>query len=181
MRLIENKEEFDKVYAIMEESFPEDERRTYAEQRALLDESEYKIYAFTDGKQIRAFIAIWEFEKAIFVEHLAVSSEYRNAKLGSKILQKLMSESDKMICLEVELPNNEIAKRRIGFYERNGFYLNGYDYVQPPMSEGKSELPLSIMTSQRKIDESEFEYIRSMLYKKVYKRGIGSESIGIVG
>ena len=172
MILIENKEEFDKVYAVMEESFPKDERRTYEEQRTLLDVPEYKIYALADGERIKAFIAIWEFEKAIFVEHLAVSSEYRNAKLGSKILQKLMSVSDKMICLEVELPDNELAKRRIGFYERNGFFLNDYDYIQPPMSEGRNEIPLMIMTRQRKISESEFEYIRSMLYKKVYKRGI---------
>ena len=44
-------------------------------------------------------------------------------------LQELMTQQSKRICLEVELPETELAIRRIRFYERNGLYLNSYDYI----------------------------------------------------
>ena len=62
-----------------------------------------------------------------------------------------------------------MKKRRIGFYERNGFFLNEYPYVQPPISQGRKPVPLMIMTSGAAISEKEFEEIRNTLYKEVYK------------
>ena len=38
------KTDFDLVYTLMEKSFPEDERRTYNEQKELLSNPVYKIY-----------------------------------------------------------------------------------------------------------------------------------------
>ena len=74
--------DFDKVYSIMEESFPIDERRTYEEQKALLENELYNIYVLYDNENdnIKAFIAIWRFDDFAFVEHFVVSSLYRNGK-----------------------------------------------------------------------------------------------------
>ena len=69
----------------------------------------------------------------------------------------------------MEPPDTETARKRIGFYERNGFYLNDYPYIQPPMSEGKNELPLLIMTSGGKVDKKTFDMMMTTLYEKVYK------------
>ena len=162
--------DFDKVYSIMEESFPIDERRTYEEQKALLDNELYNIYVLYDNENdnIKAFIAIWSFDDFAFVEHFAVSSLYRNGGFGALILQEVKKLLSSMICLEVELPEEEMAKRRIGFYERNGFYYNEYEYMQPAMSKGRKEIPLRIMTSEEKITEKRFEEIRDLLYKYVY-------------
>ena len=68
-----------------------------------------------------------------------------------------------------ELPENELARRRIGFYSRNGFKLNNYPYIQPPMSAGKNPVPLLIMTTGGVLAESEFINMRDILYKNVYK------------
>ena len=38
------REDFDKVYAIMEQSFPPDERRPYKEQQELLENPLYSVY-----------------------------------------------------------------------------------------------------------------------------------------
>ena len=59
-----NIDEFDNVFAIMEQSFPDDERRNYTEQRALFDNPEYSIYVVDDDRdnRIKAFIAVWDFE-----------------------------------------------------------------------------------------------------------------------
>lgn len=156
--------DLDAIYKIMEESFPEDERRPYDEQRALLLDSRYSIYEEDGG-----FIATWEFDEFVFVEHFAVDKNKRNSGLGGKMLKEFLELSHKPICLEVEMPDTEIAKRRISFYERNGFFLNEYDYFQPPISKGKKIVPLMIMTSGEKVTKEVFEKIRNTLYKEIYK------------
>lgn len=163
-------EDFDKVFQIMELSFPEDEHRTYEEQKELLNNSLYQIYILPDesGENIKAFVAVWEFDEMVYIEHLAVNPEFRNGGLGAMILQELISRSEKQICLEVEPPKETMAIRRIGFYERNGFFLNEYDYMQPAISKGRKPIPLLIMTSGRKISKEEFDRIRTVLYTKVY-------------
>ena len=63
-----------------------------------------------------------------------------------------------------------MAKRRIAFYERNGFFLNKYDYIQPPMSKGKNPVPLLVMTSGGKVSAKRFDEIKKCLYREVYKK-----------
>lgn len=165
-----NIDEFDNVFAIMEQSFPDDERRNYTEQRALFDNPEYSIYVVDDDRdnRIKAFIAVWDFEEFAYVEHFAVNPEYRNGGIGAEVLHRLHELMDKQLCLEVEPPENELARRRIGFYSRNGFVLNEYHYIQPPMSEGKNSIPLFIMTSKEAVDEERFKFLRRVLYEGVY-------------
>ena len=50
------RQDFDKVFELLENSFPADEYRTYEEQKALLDNELYSIYALYDGEKLKAFI-----------------------------------------------------------------------------------------------------------------------------
>ncbi len=162
-------DEFDAVYDIMEKSFPEDEYRSYDEQKMLFSKSEYDIYVVDgDDSTLKAFVAVWGFDDFAFIEHLAVNPACRNAGIGASILAAVKEKTGKRICLEVELPENDIARRRIGFYTRNGFSLNEYNYIQPPMSAGKNPVPLFIMTTDGAVEERRFEYIKDKLYEKVY-------------
>lgn len=166
-------EEFDRVYRIMETSFPVDERRPFDEQRALLEDPAYQIYVCTapGSEAVAAFVAVWEFEPVVFLEHFAVAPQCRNGGLGARMLKELVGQAGKTVCLEVELPETEIAARRIAFYERNGFFLNEYPYLQPPISKGRSAVPLQIMTSGRPVSEEEFQRIKALLYRRVYRQG----------
>lgn len=161
--------DFDKVYKIMDESFPPDERRSYDGQKRLFDEDGYRVFAHYDGNDVTAFIALWDFEDFAYIEHFAVSEKCRNRGIGAKMLAEILKNFNKAVCLEVEPPENEIAQRRIKFYERNGFFLNNFEYLQPSLGEGKSEIPLLVMTSGKNADERGFEKIRNVLYEKVYK------------
>ncbi len=161
-------DEFDCVFEIMEHSFPPDEYRPYGEQKALLDNDIYKILAVSDENDgVMGFAAVYELENVTFAEHLAVDERYRNLGIGAKILQELKAKGRRIV-LEVEPPDGDIAKRRIGFYKRNGFFLNGYPYLQPPISQGKKPVPLMLMTTDGKIGEQEFEALKTEIYKKVY-------------
>lgn len=162
--------DFELVYAIMEEAFPYDERRTYEEQKKLLSDPRYRIYGILDDSDggLKAFISFYRLDGFVFAEHFATSSKYRNQGLGGRILQSLIGMLKEQICLEVELPENEFSKRRIAFYQRNGFFLNDYPYKQPPISVGKAEIPLLLMTTGGTLTEAEFVQMKNTLYREIY-------------
>lgn len=162
---------FDQVFDIMKESFPENEYRTFEEQKALMDVQEYQIYVLKDNADslIKAFIAVWDFDSIAFIEHFAVNSKYRNNGIGSIILNELLILLGKMLVLEVEMPQNQTAARRIEFYKRNNFFLNEYPYIMPPLTKGHNAMDMLIMTSGRVINQAEFNSIKTLLYNRVYK------------
>lgn len=164
------KQDFDLVYAIMEEAFPYDERRTYEEQKQLFSDPRYQIYGLLDDSNgaLKAFISFYRLDGFVFAEHFATSSEYRNQGLGGRVLQSLIEILKERICLEVELPETDFSKRRIAFYQRNGFFLNNYPYKQPPISVGKAEIPLLLMTTGGTLTEEEFVQIKDTLYREIY-------------
>lgn len=166
-----NTADFDRVYHLMQLSFPPEEFRPYRQQKALLNRSEYQIHVFKDdsSQQIQGFIAVWDFDSLVFIEHIAVDPAYRNGGIGAKLVNYITNLFGTMVCLEVEPPDDELSYRRIEFYKRNHFFFNPYPYVQPSISEGKKPIPLFIMTSQRLITETEFEQIKTLLYTQVYQ------------
>lgn len=161
--------EFKQVFDLMVEAFPVDERRTFDEQKALLSNSIFEIFVCKDGEngEIKGFISMYRFDDFCFVEHFAVDGKYRNMGLGHEILQELKMRSGRIL-LEVEPPTTEQAKRRIAFYERNGFYLNECAYTQPPISAHTKPIPLMLMTTGAALDGDEFYSAKSTLYKHVY-------------
>ena len=157
--------DFDTVYDLMERSFPKEEYRPYPAQRALLGDPAYSIYVAREGHRIVGFAAVWELETILFLEHLAVEPDCRNGGIGTKILQYF---ANKRTCLEVEPPESSLTRRRIGFYERNGFLLNDYPYMQPSLGRGRNPVPLYIMTSGGTVTPEEFARVKKLLYSWVY-------------
>lgn len=162
--------DFDALYALLEQSFPSEEYRDFDKQKALFQNEKYAAYGILDeeSKQLKALVSLWNFESFVYIEHFAVNATYRNQGLGAKILSSLKEKFTCQLCLEVELPETEMAKRRIAFYERNGFSYNTYPYVQPPYSLEKSSVPLRFMTTNGTISQEQFELIKTSLYKEVY-------------
>ena len=161
--------DFDKFFQLIENSFPKDEYRTYDEQKALLDNPAYEIYTYSNDDTLKAFIAVWKFDSFVYIDHFVVDPIHRDNGIGSVFLREAVRIFEKMVCLEVELPNNEVASRRIDFYKRNNFFLNKYPYMQPPISTGRNPVPLLIMTSGRPVNDIEFKNIKEILYSQVYK------------
>lgn len=162
------KQNFDALYEIMEKSFPVDERRPYEGQKALFERPNYEVYAREQDGETVGFIAAWRFDAFLYIEHFAVNPAFRNGGIGAAMLRELSESESLPLCLEVELPETEMACRRIKFYERNGFFYNDYPYVQPPISAGKNPVPLRVMTSGGHIAREAFEEIRKTLYTEVY-------------
>lgn len=160
--------QFDEVFAIMEASFPSDEYRPYTEQYALLRNPRYRLFTHEEDGHVIAFAATYFFDDWLFVEHLAVSPCHRNRGLGALLLRRLRAESACRLCLEVELPLDDLSRRRVAFYERNGFSFNPFSYLQPAISAGRKPVPLRIMSTEGALCEAEFEAVRRTLYQYVY-------------
>lgn len=166
-----NRSAYDKVYTLLADSFPREERRSREGQERLLDNPRYQIYVpgkDADGT-VSGFAAVWDFETFRYLEHFAVDPALRGGGIGSDMLKDLTERGKRRICLEVEPPDTAMAKRRIAFYERNGFFLNPYAYMQPSLGEGRPAIPLLIMTSGSMAKEAAFCEMRDLLYRHVYQ------------
>mgnify|MGYP002543914152 CR=1 FL=1 len=152
----------------MREVSQADERRKKEGQQKLLDEEKYELLGVRNEGGLLAFLAVWEFAEFVFIEHFAVSEKARNSGIGGKMLEELARQKAGKVVLEVELPEDSLKKRRIGFYERHGFTFNEYPYIQPPMGEDRHEIPLRIMSAPEPLSEDEFQSVRTELYKSVY-------------
>ena len=67
--------------------------------------------------------------------------QLRNHRIGGKVLTHMEQHFPQLQLLEVEPPTDEITRRRIAYYERNGFRILNRDYLQPPYSRPSDENP----------------------------------------
>lgn len=63
-----------------------------------------------------------------------------------KAMTSFIALHEDPVVLEVEMPTEEMSKRRIGFYERLGFVLDHHVYFQPPYRKGEAFLEMRLMT-----------------------------------
>lgn len=169
MLTVFDQKDFAEFYSILTESFPADELRSRYEHLALLSEPAYKVWAHYEEKELQGFLTVWMLSDFAFIEHFAVKSSCRNSGLGSRLLQELSGKLGKRLCLEAELPETDMAKRRLDFYRRNGFFVNEFPYLQPALEEGKSPVPLYILTTDGPIDIEEFKSLVTEIYQTVYE------------
>ena len=73
------------------------------------------------------------------------------------------------VILEVERPEDEMSRRRIGFYERCGFTLCKQDYLQPPYRKGGEAVPLYLMFIHTESIDGQYTQIRDEIYREVYQ------------
>lgn len=150
----------------MNQGFDQELMRSYDDQLKLFNKKEFHLDYIYQAGDIVGFVTWWEFNSFIFVEHFAIEESCRGSGLGKATIQRFLKK-DKLLILEVEIGDNEIDRRRIGFYEASGLFQNEYDYAQPPLQKECPWVPLMVMSS-RPLAEDEFEMVKNQLYKKVY-------------
>ena len=163
------KKTFDEIFPLLEAAFPVTELREKERQKAMLSEECYRLYGVRKEGVFAAVFATWEIDDFLYIEHFAVKEEHRNGGYGGKLLDALLEEKGRPMVLEVEEPEDELTRRRIGFYERHGLVYNDYPYLQPPMRAGQDMLPLRLMTKPSAIDAVTYERYKKQIYRIVYK------------
>ncbi len=170
LRLIQTSDE---SYAFVEDlflsAFPENERRDTEAQRYNTDNNPFFHCSLIEQDKPVGFITLWDFESFCYIEHFAIHPSCRNNGLGQQALLLLMEKSNRPFVLEVELPQDEVSRRRIGFYERLGFSLwKECRYIQPPYHANGQALPMYLMATKELVPQQDFERIRQQIYEAVY-------------
>lgn len=162
--------DFESAFTLLEQSFPPDERRPRHGQKALLGDERYRLLGVKNRGtgSVEALLALWDLGEVLFIEHFAVLPQNRGLGLGSAMLCELRRNTNQPLCLEVELPETDTARRRIAFYERAGFFYNPYPYFQPPLHPTQKGLPLRLMSSPAPLDEGAFLRTKALLYSQIY-------------
>lgn len=159
---------FEKIWRIILESFDDDEIRSYAEMKELLNNPYFQIVSIVDGNELVGCMFIWKLDTFIFIENFAVKPDKRNSGIGHLALQYIKEYYHLPIVLEAELAESEIQKRRLNFYMRNGFNINEYHYVMPALKKDSNPLRLLILSYPNLLNEEQFEDIKNKIYSIIY-------------
>ncbi|MGN0236292.1 MAG: GNAT family N-acetyltransferase [Paludibacteraceae bacterium] len=157
-------------------SFPHNERRDTEAQRNNTDaRADFHCLLAEDDGQAVGFITYWHFDGFCYGEHLATDPACRNKGYGAQILAALRAHLDTRYAapmpfvLEVEIPADDLSRRRIAFYERNGFTLwSDCDYRQPPYRPSDAPLPLFLMAQGNLVPDRDFGRVKETIHREVY-------------
>lgn len=128
----------EKVWRLYEESFPAHERRSLtAQEQAFADCRARSKVMLDDEGEVMALVFYWLYAGMVYVEFLAVNPAMRGRNIGSGVVERLLElYPGKLVILEIEPPQEEMAVRRLHFYERLGFVRNPYNYIHPSYRKG---------------------------------------------
>ena len=149
---------FEPAWSLYEASFSINEKRVIDDQKKIMDHPLYHFEVLILEERILGVLLWWQFEKIRYVEHYAIMDAQKAKGYGTQVLEDFQSEYQEWILLEVEIPKEEIQKRRISFYERLGFHLNPYPYIQPAYSKTVNPVPLLLMSWPSIITNTTLEY-----------------------
>lgn len=159
------------VEVLLTTSFPKEERRDMELQRINTDcKSNFHCNLIMNDEHPIGLITIWDFKTFQYIEHFAIDKKYRNNGYGKIVLNRIKETIDVPLILEVEEPTDETSKRRIEFYQRNGFILQNYPYLQPPYRKGDEWFPLKLMTCGEIDMVTMFEEVKRTIYTQVYNQ-----------
>jgi len=167
-RKITSETEFEEIKSLYLIAFPPAERREYSGLVQLLNNDECVVNLIFADQKIAGFIIVWYFEEFVFIEHFAIKPELRGQGIGEKLLALITKNYHKPVILETEPPIDQMSKRRVGFYQRNGFHLLGNQYFQPSYDGIKPEVELRLMSTKSDYSNSQMDECISVIREKVY-------------
>lgn len=157
-------------------AFPEEERRATEDWKDYLNKGQTKALTISEDGQFKGFITYWIFEKFTYAEHFVIRAEERGNGIGTRAFESFLKQlPDLPLVLEVEPEHvNELAKKRIEFYNRQKLVVLNTKYVQPAYQDHLPGIDLRLMTTHPKVVAPIINEIIRTLYKDVYNKEIDS-------
>ena len=165
MQLILNRTVHSSQWDLYMESFPPEERRSKEQHEKIIHDSRFMPFNIhDDDNELLGFLNCWDCGDFIHVEHFAVFPSARNGGIGRATIEYLKALMvNKTIIVEVDLGVDELSKRRIEFYKRQGFQMTDYEYVHPSYSDYEP-YRLNVMSYPEALSQKEFEAFREFAF-----------------
>ncbi len=158
------------VIAILKKSFNRGELRTTIDFKQRWEANQFCVWAICNEQKIQALSVCWEINHFLYIEYLCVTPNLRNVGLGSLLLGLLTQQyAQHTIVLEASEIEDEETRKRVLFYERNGFYYYPTGYKQPALHETINEHLLHVMSYPKPLLEKEYKTIKESLFDIVYE------------
>ena len=158
---------FDEVKLLYYRAFQPDERREVSDLVAQLEKPDFKLLIIQMYEMPAGLIALWQLNNFMFIEHIAVTEQFRNRKIGETALKMIADSLEQPVLLETVFPTENISESRLAFYERIGFDIIDNDYEQPAYSPEKNSKKM-LLLSNRAIMPDPIEKIVTEIHKVVY-------------
>ncbi len=133
------------VWTIYVASFPPHERWREAAYAEAFADPRFEADGVWCDDELVGLLFFWKGGEFRYLEHLAVAPTMRNRRLGARILTAFCAGPERVI-LEIDPPEDDLSVRRRGFYERQGFVLNPYEYIHPSYCRPAHPHPLRLMS-----------------------------------
>ena len=152
------------------EAFPSCERRDTEEWLQCLSLPSFTLFGIYLDDHFMGFFSCWNFKDFVYGEHFAVLKESRGLGVGASAVSliKTYYGTGTPFVLEVEPPCDEMSRRRIGFYQRQGFVIDDTPYMQPPYRKEDDWFELKLMSTHPEYLKEHFEEIKAAIYTHVY-------------
>lgn len=162
---LQTRKKVSRIFNRYERTFPEAERRDKEQFLSLAENPDAFVFLINHEDEIIGYAVIWELDGFHFLEHFEIYEEFRNQKIGEKVLEHLKEKFGNIILETEPESHSEISERRLQFYKRNGFSIIKEDYTQPSYGEGKASLVLLLLANYipEKIEDS-----IQVIHKTVY-------------
>lgn len=155
----------EEIYKSYCETFPEDERRSEKQFRNLFTNPKARVLAVLDDLQNIGYLVSWELTNFVFIEHFEIYSQFRSQKYGSQIIADLYKNYSHIVLESEPEDQDEDARRRIAFYQKNGFLIIDETYVQPCYDPEKKPLNLWLLANWQ---PEKTDWIKEEIYDVVY-------------
>lgn len=163
---------FTESLAIYRTSFPEYEQRRVQDFPLAFQDPGfyYEVFLNEEGKVV-AILVHWRRENFVYLEYFAVEKEWRGHGAGQRILEELRDMFPQRVILEIDPPEDEISRRRLGFYQRHGFVANPqFDYIHPPYTDEGEPFPLLLMSHEELLDDATYREFVAFHHRFVVAR-----------
>ena len=157
---------FEEAFSLYTASFPHAERRDTVEQARVFGKEDYHFDVLLEDGKLMGIVFYWQTKDFLYLEHLATKPELRNRGIGALALG-LLKEKNVPIILEIEPPEDELTKRRYGFYRRNDFIMTEHYHIQAKYHIGDEDLELKILSYPHGISAAQYETFRDYMNREV--------------
>ena len=128
--------------------------------------------ALMSQQQPVGFMIYWQWPDidVLFIEHFAIDPAQRGTGLGQQAMTQVISRKSTQYLLEAELPTDPIRRRRIHFYERQGFHAVPFAYMQPPYQPSNGPIPMQLLANPALSNPAIFATFRTLIHERVYQQ-----------
>lgn len=162
---------FAAINTLYNTAFPLHEQRTQQGRIKTLENEDYFLYKIIAHHEFVGFIGCWRIQSLFYIEHIAICAEKRGTGLGQQSLAYFCQDKEQIV-LEIDPIIDDVARRRLTFYEHSGFILNDFTHTHPNYRPEYQPHALLVLSYQTPLTQSNYERFNRYLKNRIMHQAL---------